>query len=268
MTERITQFADGLFNAIEGYVARSLAPLFKRLVSLEGREPERGKDGVDGKSVEPAEVERLVRDAVAALPKALDGIDGEPGPKGLDGRDGIDGRDAMQIDVLDDVDVERSYPRGTWARWNGGIIRSFRATDPLTGEVQMEKSGWTIIVDGIAGIFGEHSDDPRRFEIRVMTTSGKSLNLPFSMPTPIYRNVWTEREYERGDLVTYDGSVWHCERPTKAKPGTQTSAPDWKLCTKKGRDGKDGEKGVKGDRGEDGRPGKDLTQLGWDGSKT
>lgn len=229
-----------------------------------------GNDGQDGTSVDQTEVQRLidasvektVTAAVAAIPAAKDGIDGK------DGKNGEDGRDALQIDVLDMIDEERSYPRGTFARWRGGIIRSFRATDPPIEGEPIEKVGWSCFVDGLHELTPEATDDPRRFTLRASTTSGKLREFNFSMPTPIWRGVWTEREYEQGDLVTYDGSIWHCERSTKAKPGTQTSAPDWKLCTKKGRDGKDGEKGAKGDRGTDGRPGRDLTQLSWDGSKT
>jgi hypothetical protein len=58
-------------------------------------------------------------------------------------------------------------------------------------------------------------------------------------PFPIYRDVYKEGEaYERGDLVTWGGSVWHCDKATNAKPGTD----DWTLAVKKGRDGKDAAK--------------------------
>src|SRR5262245_8426050 len=48
------------------------------------------------------------------------------------------------------------------------------------------------------------------------------------------------KSYERGDVVTWDGSMWHAERDTGAKPGTASSADDWRLCVKRGRDGRDG----------------------------
>jgi hypothetical protein len=35
--------------------------------------------------------------------------------------------------------------------------------------------------------------------------------------------------------VTWGGALWHCDAPTKDKPGTE----NWTLAVKKGRDGKD-----------------------------
>lgn len=46
------------------------------------------------------------------------------------------------------------------------------------------------------------------------------------------------RTYERGDLVTYGGSAWHCNEATTARPGD--GAKGWTLMVKRGRDGKDG----------------------------
>lgn len=45
------------------------------------------------------------------------------------------------------------------------------------------------------------------------------------------------RTYERGDLVTYGGSAWHCNEPTTTRPGD--GAKGWTLMVKRGRDGKD-----------------------------
>lgn len=53
-------------------------------------------------------------------------------------------------------------------------------------------------------------------------------------PFPIYRGVYQERDYEAGDMVTWAGSLWHADKATEAKPGTD----DWTLAVKKGRDGK------------------------------
>ena len=56
----------------------------------------------------------------------------------------------------------------------------------------------------------------------------------------LYRGVWKEGDsYERGDCVTWGGSLWHCEKDTTDKPETSES---WKLAVKRGRDGRDGEK--------------------------
>ncbi len=253
-------------DAVGKAVAAAMAALVLPKDGRDGEDGVDGKDGTDGKSVDEAELQRLVdftvnktvAVAVASIPAPKDGVDGE---------NGEDGRDALQIDILDAIDEKRSYPRATFARWRGGVIRSFRATDPPIEGEPIEKAGWTCFLDGIHELAPEATNDPRRFKLRASTTSGKVREFDFSMPTPIYRDVWTERGYDQGDLVTYDGSIWHCNRATKAKPGTQTTAPDWTLCAKRGRAGKDGEKGPKGDRGTDGRNGRDLTSMMPDGSK-
>lgn len=39
-------------------------------------------------------------------------------------------------------------------------------------------------------------------------------------------------DYQRGDLVTYQGALWHCNRPTTDRPGG--SGTDWQLAVKSG----------------------------------
>jgi hypothetical protein len=52
-----------------------------------------------------------------------------------------------------------------------------------------------------------------------------------------YCGVWDEgREYSRGSLVTFAGSMWHANQATRARPGVNAA---WRLCVKRGRDGKD-----------------------------
>lgn len=51
-----------------------------------------------------------------------------------------------------------------------------------------------------------------------------------------YQGVWKEGEFERGHLVTQDGSLWVALKDTSDKPGLNDS---WKLVTKRGRDGRD-----------------------------
>lgn len=58
------------------------------------------------------------------------------------------------------------------------------------------------------------------------------------LPVPIYRGVWKDGAYHKGDTVTWGGSTWIAEGDPSGKP----DAPDsgWRLAVKKGRDGKDG----------------------------
>jgi hypothetical protein len=58
------------------------------------------------------------------------------------------------------------------------------------------------------------------------------------LPIPAYRGVFESgRPYEKGDLVTWGGCVWHCNGATTTRPGT--GAPEWTLAVKAGRDGRD-----------------------------
>ncbi|UCI17027.1 hypothetical protein FJ970_18005 [Mesorhizobium sp. B2-1-8] len=59
-------------------------------------------------------------------------------------------------------------------------------------------------------------------------------------PTPEYKGVWrAAQQYQRGAMVSHDGSVWHCELDTATGlvPGDGTAG--WRLAVKRGRDGKD-----------------------------
>jgi hypothetical protein len=101
--------------------------------------------------------------------------------------------------------------------------------------------------DGKAGDPGFSLDD---FDIEP-GNDGRSYTLKFergdtvhkyelTFPSPVYCGVFKEgQEYAPGDLVTWGGSLWHCDKGTTAKPGTD----DWTLAVKKGRDGKDAKVG-------------------------
>lgn len=53
----------------------------------------------------------------------------------------------------------------------------------------------------------------------------------------IYRDVFSKAEkYQRGDSVTYAGSLWIAR---KDNPGTPGDGDGWRLAAKRGRDGKD-----------------------------
>lgn len=52
----------------------------------------------------------------------------------------------------------------------------------------------------------------------------------------IYRGVWAQGSFEKGDCVTYDGSLWVAQKETNEAPAT---CQDWKLAVKRGRNGKD-----------------------------
>lgn len=208
------------------------------------------KDGKDADpeavaaALEPAmaaRIDEMVKQAIAKLPKAVDGKDAEPKvieqmvrDATQDIKPGEPGRDGLQIDVLEAVDVERSYPRGTFVRHAGGMLRSFRTTDK---GAPVEASGWQVILDGIAEVAVEFGEDLRSVGIAVRRTSGAEVFKQIEIPTVVYRGTYVDgKKYARGDSVTWAGSTWHCNEPTDQKPGNSKA---WTLSTKKGRDGSD-----------------------------
>jgi hypothetical protein len=67
----------------------------------------------------------------------------------------------------------------------------------------------------------------------------RSKSFTVSFPAVIYRGVFEQDgTYAKGDLVTWDGCLWHCNvDETKTRPIGGAAA--WTLAVKKGRDGKD-----------------------------
>jgi Collagen triple helix repeat (20 copies) len=243
------------------HVASALAPVHERLKDLEAREPRAGVDGKDGRDGINGKDGRDGEKGADGLDgrNGLDGSagkDGEPGKDGIDGqngidgrngldgkdgkdgrdgtdgrdgRDGADGRDASDLDVLPAIDFARNYARGTLASHQGGLWRAYTNTDG--------PHGWGCIVDGIAGISVE-PDGERGIAVTITCASGTIQREVMTFPVQIYRNVWrAENVYERGDTVTWAGSLWHCNATTNEKPDAGGDA--WTLCTKRGRDGKD-----------------------------
>lgn len=67
----------------------------------------------------------------------------------------------------------------------------------------------------------------------------QSFKVELGIPAMIYRGVYREGTYAKGDTVTWAGSLWYCDvAETTEKP--DGSAKHWTLAAKKGRDGKDG----------------------------
>ena len=233
-----------------------------------GPQGERGEAGPTGERGPPGE-------------RGIDGPPGAPGPAGHAGppgpvgepgpagKDGADGRDALELDVLDGIDPARSYPRGTVAAFRGGVIRATRKTDPVGDDLRA--AGWMVLMDGVADVDHLQADE-RTLAIVTTRTSGATTRAELRSPTMIYREIYRdETAYEPGDTVTWDGSLWHCQRACK---GERPNAPGadgdraWRLVAKRGRDGRDGKDGAPGPQGIEGRPGRDLTQLGFDGRKS
>jgi hypothetical protein len=189
------------------------------------------KDGEAGKNATSEQIaEAVTAWMVANFVQPKDGIDGNHG------QDGSNGKDAADIDVLPAIDENKSYPKGTWASYKGGLIKSIRDTHPI-GEKSLLESGWDIVVQGIQAI-EVHPLDDGEFAIKSVLTGGQDHITKMAIPAMVYKGVWKESNgaYKKGHTVTQSGSLWVCLKETETKPG---SSDDWQLAAKRGTDGKD-----------------------------
>ncbi len=96
--------------------------------------------------------------------------------------------------------------------------------------------------DGADGLgfddFEEVIGDDERTITHRYRSGDRVKEFVYKTSTEIYRGVYVEgKTYDRGDVVTWGGSSWHCNETTTSKPGDSKA---WQLQVKKGRDGKDG----------------------------
>lgn len=186
-----------------------------KLTQSESREP--GSEPIHQDTVKALVLE-TVQKAVSDLPK----------PK--------DGRDALEIPVR--PLLEGNEPSGVYIRHRGGVVRTNGG------------GGFDVIQQGIADVSYEHRSE-RSIEISVEMTDGTKRTASMHFAVPLYRGIWKQGSYERGDMVTRDGSMWHCNvQTTEAMPGT---SPDWQMAVRRGDKGKDGAPGPQGPQGKAGQ---------------
>jgi integrin beta 3 len=154
------------------------------------------------------------------------GEKGDPGIDGIHGRDGIDGKDGS-----DGVGIVSALQNDA-----GELVLKFSDGDE-------QNLG---VVRGEIGEKGETGEKGEKGEAGIISAEALA---------DAYKGIWTEGEYQRGQLVTWGGSTWLAKETNAEKPGDNNSS--WQLIVKRGRDGKSGERGEKGEKGETGKPGKD-----------
>ncbi|MET3441383.1 hypothetical protein ABIC94_002141 [Variovorax paradoxus] len=171
----------------------------------------------DGESVPVEEVRRMIDEEVA---KALAAV---PPAK-----DGEHGRDALQLELQPEIEVEKSYPRGTYARHAGGLWRAFEATKAM--------HGWECVVDGIADLRIEQPSG-REFTLVARTSSGAEVSKSIKVAALVDKGVFRADEgYEAGDGVTWGGSFFIAQKDAPVgKPG-EPGCDGWRLAVKRGRD--------------------------------
>lgn len=188
---------------------------------------ERGEPGSVGKSAYAMACEQGFIGSEAQWVASLKGEHGRDGKDGADGKDGDDGLDALEIEPIIGIDETKKYMRGTWAAHRGGMFRAYQTTDGMTG--------WECMFNGVHEELEEIIDDGRTIKRTTIYSNGREQVREFKTSCIVYRGVWKEGTFERGDVVTWDGSSWHCQQTTSDKPGTNA----WKMMVKQGRAGKD-----------------------------
>jgi integrin beta 3 len=226
-----------------------------------------------------------VSSAIAAMPEAQVGPQGTPGERGEPGPPGERGIGIAAIErtgarlsfeledgrVFDAGDV----PRGEKGEpgQEGAVGRDGRDGLPglpgAPGERAIDGKDGRDGIDGKDGLgFDDMTveyDGERSFTFR-LARGDTVKEWTRTVPVQLYRGVHVDGQaYEQGDVVTWGGSLYHCNEPTTEKPGAASKA--WTLAVKRGQDGRDGKPGEKGEAGPEGKAGRDLTQKGPDGSK-
>lgn len=201
----------------ESVTVDQLSPVIAEQVSKAVEQLPKPKDG---QSIPATEVQRMVDEAVAKAVQAI------PAPKA-----GEAGRDALQLELQPCIDLEKAYPRGTYARHAGGLWRAFEATKGM--------HGWECVVDGIADLRIEQ--DGRQFTLVAKTSSGAEVSKSVKVAALVDRGVFKMDEpYEAGDGVTWGGSFFIAQKDAPGGRPGEPGCDGWRLAVKRGRDGTKG----------------------------
>lgn len=231
----VKELADGLKPVISEAFKNAVKPLLVRLAAVEAKSPERGEKGDPG---ERGEQGGQGEQGAPGGPgpagergeKGEKGDPGEPGPPGERGSDGAPGRDGIDGVSGEPGPIGPQGEKGDPGR--DGRDASDLAVIKLLISEQIERS--------IAAVFKSLTvispDDGRTL---LFSASAGEVRVEHEVKTGVLldQGVWTSRQYEKGDGVSWGGSVWFAQEATSEKPGEGKS---WRLAVKRGRDGKDG----------------------------
>jgi hypothetical protein len=210
---------DAGFEAVKNYLDAELGTLIARIKTIEAK----GIDNAIPQKAEPG-------------PRGESGETGPQGERGAEGGQGPQGERG-----------EQGEP-GERGREGTGIAG---AAITREGELMLTLTDGVVLmpgrVDGRDGLSIEDlaiEYDGERTMTLVFSRGERRKEIPVTFPWMIYRGVFEAgRDYARGDTVTRNGSMYHCNVPaTAAAPGDGSA--DWTLTVKHGRDGRSGRDGV------------------------
>lgn len=190
--------------------------------------PQDGKDGtcVTADDVMPA-LEKRVDDFLAAIPVPKDGRDGADGKDGAPGDKGAPGRDGLDVKDLFRADGGRLV-----AVMSDGSTKDLGVFVGKDGEHGRDGADGKDGADGLG--FDDmdfETDDHGRVLAKFQRGDVvKSVRLPGIVDRGPYK---PGDGYEKGDAVSYGGSLWIAQEPTSDKPDGSKA---WRLAVKRGRD--------------------------------
>lgn len=212
----------------------------------QGERGEAGERGEDGRGIEAAELRggdlifRFTDGAEVNVGRVTgeQGPPGERGERGERGEEGQAGRDGRGIEFASVRDGRLVLRMTDGTEHDAGEVvgpAGERGADGAPGERGADGRDGEPGPPGPAGRDGTDGIATREelealVEERFRDVQARTL-------ADIYRGVFkTGSDYARGDVVTFDGSLWLALSATAARPGTNG---EWQLITKKGRDGRD-----------------------------
>ncbi len=211
----------------------------------------------DGKSVTIADVEPVIEDAVtravAALPAPTNGKDADPVAIEAAVREAVaalpvpkDGKSVTVADVEPVIEQVVARAVAALPAPKDGIGLAGALID-RTGSLKMTLSDGTLAdlgrVEGKDGEPGLGFDDmevvydgERMFALE-FARGDQVKTYTFALPMMIDRGVYRAGQaYQKGDCVSYGGSLWIAQADTETKPDGADSG--WRLSVKRGRDGR------------------------------
>lgn len=244
---------EALTSGIADAFVDEIAMLRKRIDALEQRQSMPGRDGRDGLSVKGETGERgpagpagergepgMQGPAGERGEPGMAGPVGPAGPEGAKGHDGKDGRDGR--------DVSPEEVRAMLAE----LVTKAVADIPVPKDGRDGKDGSDGVTLDFDDLQATDYDGDRTVTLKFQR--GEHVKtFPIKFAVPLYQEIWTQKAYEPGDMVTYAGGLWIATAETVERPGD--GATSWRLCAKKGRDGRTGPQGPMGAQGPRGERG-------------
>ena len=167
-----------------------------------------------GKNADPVDLAEVAKQAAALIPK--------PG-------DGQPGKDAEPVSIESVIAAVSAKFERRFSDMQLSWERQARDTfEKAVDKMPVPKDGKDAL---------PVEDIEIKQEGRLVTIKLGTVERTIKLDTVLDQGVWRDGDYEKGDAVTYGGSLWIAQvDDPKDAPGT---SKDWRLAVKKGRDGRD-----------------------------